>query len=713
MERSLLITDSVNVLSGVGKTRASQLEKLGIKTLRDLVFFFPRAYEPRGNVHLLSGFDESSSQSYILTVATEVKTATVKRGFTISKFRAYDESGSVEVVFFNSPFIKDVFHLGLEFRFYGKVSVSKGRIQLLNPKYEPLLPDVPLDDFVPVYLATQGLSSKQVDKLIKRALPHILPQIKDSLPENIRLSNSLPTLSYAIKNAHFPESEQALKSALKRLAFDEMLLFGISISYSASQKKRRDGVRFSPCSLKPLTDLLPYELTSSQKQAVNDIYSDTVIGKDGRISQMARILVGDVGCGKTICAIAAMYICAKSLYQSALMVPTEILAHQHYEDVKELLSPLGISVELLLGSTSQKEKRRIYNSISCGETKIVIGTHALISEKLSFNNLGLVITDEQHRFGVNQRALLKQKAESAHLLVMSATPIPRTLALAMYGDLDVSRIVDMPKGRSRVDTYVVDEGYRQRLNDFIEKQVLLGGQCYVVCPSIESEDADNEVIAEKINTELVYSHSLNLKNATDYAERLSKDLPNIKIDLLHGKMKPSQKDEIMNEFAKGNTDVLVSTTVIEVGVNVPNASLMIVENAERFGLSQLHQLRGRVGRGKRKSYCVLVSDSSSEKSGARLDIMKSTYDGFEIAEKDLMLRGPGDFFSINTDNNIRQSGGFDFKFAEKCDDNDLFELAFSVAKKIVNDDPELNSEENSLLKKALQDITAVHSDTIS
>lgn len=713
MERSLLITDSVNVLSGVGKTRASQLEKLGIKTLRDLVFFFPRAYEPRGNVYLLSGFDESSSQSYILTVATEVKTATVKRGFTISKFRAYDESGSVEVVFFNSPFIKDVFHLGLEFRFYGKVSVSKGRMQLLNPKYEPLLPDVPLDDFVPVYPATQGLSSKQVDKLIKSALPNILPQIKDSLPENIRLSNSLPTLSYAIKNAHFPESEQALKSALKRLAFDEMLLFGISISYSAAQKKRRDGVRFSPCSLRPLTDLLPYELTSSQKQAVNDIYSDTVIGKDGRISQMARILVGDVGCGKTICAIAAMYICAKSLYQSALMVPTEILAHQHYEDVKELLSPLGISVELLLGSTSQKEKRRIYNSISCGETKIVIGTHALISEKLSFNNLGLVITDEQHRFGVNQRALLKQKAESAHLLVMSATPIPRTLALAMYGDLDVSRIVDMPKGRSRVDTYVVDEGYRQRLNDFIEKQVALGGQCYVVCPSIESEDADNEVIAEKINTELVYSHSLNLKNATDYAKRLSKDLPNIKIDLLHGKMKPGQKDEIMNAFAEGSTDVLVSTTVIEVGVNVPNASLMIVENAERFGLSQLHQLRGRVGRGKRKSYCVLVSDSSSEKSGARLDIMKSTYDGFEIAEKDLMLRGPGDFFSMNTDNNIRQSGGFDFKFAAKCDDNDLFELAFSVAKKIVNDDPELNSEENSLLKKALQDITAVHTDTIS
>ena len=639
MAQSFSLGDSVEKLSGIGKARADKLERLGIKTLKDLVYFFPRAYEARGNAKLLSHFNEDVPQSYVLTVATEVRSASIKRGFTISKFRAFDNSGSVEIVFFNSPFVKDIFHTGLEFRFYGRASISKGRLQLLNPKYEPIIDGIPLDDYVPVYPSTQGLSSKQIEKLIKGALNALLPQIIDPIPEEIRLNNSLCTLSYAIKNAHSPEDEESLKRALSRLSFDEMLLFGISISLSASQKKHCDGIRFSPCSLDPLTALLPYELTPSQKKAVNDIYSDTVIGKSGVVAPMARIIVGDVGCGKTVCAIMAMYIAVKSGYQAALMVPTEILARQHYQDVVELLSALGIKVELLLGSTSQKEKKRIYEQISIGDTDIVIGTHALISDKLNFNNLGLVITDEQHRFGVNQRAKLKKKSENAHILVMSATPIPRTLALAMYGDLDVSRITDMPKGRIRVETYVVDESYRKRLNDFISKQVALGGQCYIVCPSIESdEEFDEMMVAEKIGTGLVSTGSLNLKNAVDFSEELKKALPHLRIAILHGKMKPAEKDAIMSEFARGNIDVLVSTTVIEVGVNVPNASLMIVENSERFGLSQLHQLRGRVGRGKRKSYCVLVSGMQSEKSAARLDIMKSTYDGFEIAEKDLLLR---------------------------------------------------------------------------
>jgi ATP-dependent DNA helicase RecG len=392
------------------------------------------------------------------------------------------------------------------------------------------------------------------------------------------------------------------------------------------------------------------------------------------------------------------------------MVPTEILARQHYADACELLGGAGIKVELLLGSTPQKEKRRIYEEIENGAAKVVVGTHALITDKVKFGNLGLIVTDEQHRFGVAQRAVLKERAQRAHLLVMSATPIPRTLALAMYGDLDVSRITDMPKGRQRVDTYVVDEGYRTRLNDFIKKQVALGGQCYIVCPSIEGDG--DEVVTDGLGN-LVSANALGLKNATEYAEQLKKELPSLKIDLLHGRMKAAEKDAVMEHFSSGETKVLVSTTVIEVGVNVPNASLMIVENADRFGLSQLHQLRGRVGRGKRKSYCILVSDSSAERSRERLEVMRSTYDGFEIAERDLAMRGPGDFFSSNKGNNLRQSGGFDFKFAEICNDSELATSAFETAKSIISRDPELSLPEHSGLRAELEGMLCAGTATVS
>ena len=704
----------VSELSGVGKVKCASLERLGIRTVGDLIYYFPRAHEPRGRILPLSRFEAELLSSYILTVATQVSTATPKRGLTISKFRAFDESGSVEIVFFNSPFVKDVFTIGSEFRFYGKVTVAKGRLQMVNPKYEPYVEGIPLPDFVPIYSSTESLTSKQIGKFVKSALSDILPQIKDHIPEKHRISNNLPTLTFAIKNAHEPESENTLNKAMTRLAFDEILSFGLGISISANQKERGVGEKFSPCSLAELTSKLPYELTGSQKAVINDIYRDTVIGKDGKISPMARIIVGDVGSGKTVCAIAAMYIAARSGYQSALMVPTEILARQHFSDVSALLGTLGIRVELLLGSTTKKEKTRIYSAIERGECDVIIGTHALISEKLEFSRLGLVITDEQHRFGVNQRAALKSKTKNVHMLVMSATPIPRTLALAMYGDLDVSRITEMPKGRTRVDTFVVDEGYRSRLNDFIRRQVEVGGQCYIVCPSIESDtEEENGVIAERIGAGLVDERSLNLKNTVEYAESLKKVLPDISIAVLHGKMKPAEKDSVMAAFASGEISVLVSTTVIEVGVNVPNASLMIVENAERFGLSQLHQLRGRVGRGQRKSYCVLVSDQKSEKSRARLDVMKTTYDGYEIAEKDLLLRGPGDFFSSNTANNLRQSGGFEFKFATRCNNTDVFDAAFETARAIVKEDPALSLPEHELLKKHIESKISVNLLTLS
>ena len=702
----------VTELSGVGKTRAEQLKKLGIETFGDLVYYFPRAYENRGDTRLLSGCTPDTTVSLILTVATTVRSANIRRGLTISRFRAFDESGSVEITFFNSPYVKDVFTVGAEFRFYGKITLQKGKPVLTNPKYEPIIEGRPLADYVPIYSLTEGISSKQIDKLIFTAINDVLPSICDPLPDSLRIKYSLPTLTYALKNAHFPEDDKALEKSLSRLAFDEMLLFGIGISMSAMRKSKGEGIRLSPCSLEPLTSLLPYELTSAQKAAINDVYRDTVIGKDGIVSPMARIIVGDVGCGKTVCAEAAIYIAAKSGCQSAFMVPTEILARQHFKEISDLFSKLGISTALLLGSTGVAERRRIYRGIESGEIDVVVGTHALLSDKLNFCNLGLIITDEQHRFGVAQRAALKEKSKKAHLLVMSATPIPRTLALTMYGDLDISRITEMPKGRQRVDTFTVDEGYRARLDDFIRKQVMLGGQCYIVCPAIEAPESDGEVVAERIG-ELVDIGRLNLKNVTDYAKELSKRLPDIPVGVLHGKMKPAEKDELMSRFKSGEVKVLVSTTVIEVGVNVPNASLMIVENAERYGLSQLHQLRGRVGRGERKSYCVLVSDLNSPKAKARLDVMKTTYDGFEIAEKDLMLRGPGDLFSSNSDINLRQSGGFEFKFASMCNDYDLFEAAFSSAKAIVSSDPTLECSEHLPLRDEVERRFSLYDKNIS
>ena len=708
----LTASTPITQLSGVGKVRAAQLEKLGINTVGDLIYFFPRAYEKRGNIRPLSEFDSENPSAYLLTVSTEVKTAKIRQGLTISKFRAFDESGSVEITFFNSPYIKDVFHVGSTFRFWGKVLLQKNKLQMSNPKYEPYVEGIPLADFVPIYSLTDGISSKQIDKLIKSAINDILPEIIDPIPDIIRLDNSLSTLTFAIKNAHFPENNEALVKAQRRLAFDEMLYFGMGISMSASQKAKGDGIKFSPCSLSPLTDLLPYELTGSQKSAINDIYRDCVIGKDGVVSPMARIVVGDVGCGKTICATAAAYITAKSGYQTALMVPTEILARQHYAELSKFLQNLDIKVDLLLGSTSAKEKRRIKDALASGKIDVIVGTHALISDNVEFLNLGLVITDEQHRFGVGQRAKLKEKSKKAHLLVMSATPIPRTLALTMYGDLDISRITEMPKGRQRVDTFVVNEGYRLRLNDFIKKQVTLGGQCYVVCPSIEQNEEESYIV-DYTTGEVINENLLNLKSAVEFSKELQSALPDISIEVLHGKMKSAEKDEIMSRFASGETKVLVSTTVIEVGVNVPNACLMIVENAERFGLSQLHQLRGRVGRGSRKSYCVLVSDINSQKSKERLEVMRTTYDGFEIAEKDLLLRGPGDFFSSVSDNNLRQSGGFEFRYASVCDSADLLNTAFSVAKSIVNSDPTLSLPIHRELKKEIDRRIKVSESTIS
>ena len=712
----LKLSDSPTMLSGVGKTRLAQLNKLGIQTVGDLIRYFPRAYEKRSDVRMLADCDCEAARSYILTISTRVSSAKIKNGLTITKFRAFDETGYCDIVFFNSPYVKEIFNIGDTFRFFGKMQVRKRGVSLTNPKFERFDENARLSDFLPIYHLTSGISSKILGKLIKEALNDTAEEIIDPLPDSIRYELGLPTLNTAIKNMHFPEVEGEVSRSIRRLAFDEMFYFALGISLSKSERSLSEGVRFSPCRLDRLTELLPYELTKSQKQVINDIYKDTVLtGDDGRVARMARIVVGDVGSGKTICALAAVYISFLSGYQSALMVPTEILARQHYEDAKGLLDAVGAKVELLLGSTSAKEKRRIYDGISSGEVDLVIGTHALLSNKVDFKSLGLIITDEQHRFGVNQRAVLKERNERAHMLVMSATPIPRTLALAMYGDLDVSRITEMPHGRKKTDTYVVDSSFRERINNFIKAQVNDGGQCYVVCPSIEPEEDVSELfVPGLISDGSLYSEKqLNLKNVVEYTEELKQALPDISIDLLHGKMNTKVKDEVISKFARGETKVLVSTTVIEVGVNVPNASVMIVENAERFGLSQLHQLRGRVGRGNRKSYCILVSDLKAERSKERLETMRTTSNGFEIAEKDLLQRGPGDFFSSLSSDNLRQSGGFEFYFAQMCDDKSLFDNAFSIAKSLLEADPKLSNPENIMLREELFKMTKINSSTIS
>ncbi len=703
----------VESLNGVGKARQAQLKKLGISSVRDLIKYYPRAYENRGDVKLLSEASFEESNSFLLVVATSVRTANIRKGLSISKFRAFDESGTVEVVFFNSPFVKDVFTVGAQFRFYGKISLTKNLLQLNSPKYEPYIEGKPLLDFVPVYPLTEGISSKFLEKLISSVIDEAATSVVDFLPEKLRLENSLSALSYAIRNVHFPTDEDALSRSIRRLAFDEMFIFGMAIALNSQYQKRSDGIKFAPCDIKPFLNLLPYELTDSQKKAVNDIYKDTVLTSMEAPKAMSRIIVGDVGSGKTVLSAIAMYICAKSGYQATLMAPTEILARQHYQELSGIYSKLGISCELLCGNTSAKEKTRIYQDASQGKIDVIVGTHALISDNLCFHNLGLVVTDEQHRFGVAQRAKLKDKSRSAHLLVMSATPIPRTLALTMYGDLDVSRLTEMPKGRQRVDTFVVDEGYRARINEFIKKQVMLGGQCYIVCPSIERSEDGAECYDALTITQSARRKPLNLKNAVEYAETLKAVLPECNIACLHGKMKAKEKDSIMSSFAKGEIDVIVSTTVIEVGVNVPNATLMIVENAERFGLSSLHQLRGRVGRGQKKSYCILVSDKNFGNAYERLEVMRTVYDGFEIAERDLLIRGPGDFFSRNSDNNLRQSGGFRFDFASMCDDSQLMELAFSSAKKVIAGDRYLENKDNYLLKKRLEEVIYVNQSNIS
>ena len=685
----------VTVLPGVGKVRAACYERLGIRTLGDLLSHYPRAYENRGDLRLLANAREDGKSAVLLTVATEPKIVRLRSHKSFLKFRAFDESASCEIVYFNQDYLKSAFHVGEEFRFWGKVD-RKGRnaLSMSSPVAEPWLVSKRPRDLCAVWRMTEGLSRKQIEKDILAALELLSADTEDPLPASLREERSLCTLSFAERNIHEPESAESLLIARRRLVYQEFFEFALGASIARGKTKTHGAPICRDGNIDRLLALLPYRLTNAQLRVIDEVRRDMSTDVP-----MSRMIVGDVGCGKTVCAAAAILFAVQSGRQAALMAPTEILARQHYLSLKNLFDSLGIKCELLLGATAAKEKRRIYDALRAEDgsrADVVIGTHALLSEGVEFSSLALAVIDEQHRFGVAQRSALSQKNPLSHTLVMSATPIPRSLALALYGDLDVSMIDEIPSGRQAVDTFVVDESYRARLNGFIRKQAESGGQVYVVCPAVEESEEDANLLIEDIGVEgglLSDNERPALKSAVSFSEELAREFPDLRVDFLHGKLKPKEKEEKMALFVNGKTDVLVSTTVIEVGVNVPKASLMIVENAERFGLSQLHQLRGRVGRGERKSYCVFVSDSIKRNGKARERLMtiKNSTDGYHIAEKDLSMRGPGDFLSMRNDLRLRQSGGLRFKLAELCDDTGLLTLAFAEAKDLLKKDPSLAS----------------------
>ncbi len=701
---------------GIGEKRAEAFHKLGIFHARDLVYHFPRAYEPRGNVKTTATAENGEVCSLILTVAAEPKNAMIRRGMTLTKFTAFDEDGMCHITFFNQPYIKDAAHKGMMFRFFGKVvrdektvdfyaplieTEKKGAVSMTSPVMEAVTPKNPLRSLVPVYPLTAGISQKLMGNTVREAL-EILRDMPDFLPAGLREKHGLSALYEALCRIHMPETQEDTTDAIRRLAFDELYLFALSMMLAKNGEIKRIREPLDMPDRSVFERALPYALTTAQNRVADAIATDMTSG-----SVMNRLIVGDVGSGKTVMAAFAVYIALANGKQAAIMAPTEILARQHYEELSSFFARFGYRTELLVGSMTASAKKKAVANLVSGVASLVIGTHALIEETVDFHELALAVIDEQHRFGAAQRRKLTEKAGNVHVLTMSATPIPRTLAMVLYCDTDVSIIDEMPPGRQKVDTFLVDERYRRRLNAFIRKNIETGGQVYVVCPAGEEEETLEGEGGEKLSaSELILlggrEEKTKRKAATAFAAELASVFPEYRVAFVHGKLNGKEKDRIMTEFADGNIQILVSTTVIEVGVNVPRATLMIVENAELFGLSALHQLRGRVGRGTMKSYCVLVSDSKTEKARERLKLLCETNDGFKVAEKDLEMRGPGDFLEQNGAK-TRQSGEFDLGIASLERDVKLLYTAFDEAKLTLARDPKLESEENRGLAARLQE----------
>lgn len=665
-------------LKGVGEKTEKLFQKIGITTAEELLRYYPRTYDIYEEPVEIASAEEDKTVSIRATIATGIYINQI-RNLQVLTTTVTDASGRLPVAWFNAPYLRGTLKKGSVFILRGKIIRKKGRPQMEHPEiFTPAAYEEIIHSMQPVYGLTKGLSNKMITKLVHQILD-TRPLHGEYLPEEIRERYQLADANYAIRTIHFPKNMQELLTARKRLVFDEFLLFVLAIQLL--KEKTEEAPNTFP--MKPvwtteeIIEGLPYDLTGAQKNVWHEIERDLSGHK-----LMSRLVQGDVGSGKTVIAFLAMVLSAENGFQSALMVPTEVLANQHYEGFLRLMEEQNIASchpVLLTGSTTARQKREIYQKIADGEVNVIIGTHALIQEKVEYKNLGLVITDEQHRFGVRQREALTTRGNPPHVLVMSATPIPRTLAIILYGDLDISIIDELPAKRLPIKNCVVGTSYRPKAYSFIEKQVQMGRQAYVICPMVEE------------------SEGLEAENVTDYARKLQEILPGeIKVEILHGKMKPKEKNRIMEAFASGEIQVLVSTTVVEVGVNVPNATVMMVENAERFGLAQLHQLRGRVGRGEHQSYCIFIQGNNEENTSKRLKILNESNDGFYIAGEDLKIRGPGDLFGI------RQSGLMEFKIGDIYNDAGILKNASEAAGEILALDFDLILPQHKALKEHLK-----------
>ncbi len=677
----------VRYIKGIGEKKAQALNKLGIFTLYDLVSFFPRRYEDRSQYKPIALTQDGESVCICALVADNPQLSRIRRGLDLVRFKAVDESGEVNITYFNQPYVKDNLRRGDAVVFYGRIEIKGTRRSMTNPVYEREgMENRVTGRIIPIYRLSAGLNQRLLMQSVRQGLDSCGGLLPEILPESVRERNQLVQARYAYENIHFPADFGALELARRRLIFEELFVLACALGRIRGERVRDGGIPIREADLEEFWASLPFRPTNAQRRAVEQAVADMSAG-----TVMNRLVQGDVGSGKTLVAAALIWYVWKSGLSSAFMAPTEILAEQHCETLTHLLGPFGLRVGKLTGAMTAKEKRAVKAALKEGALDLIIGTHALFSADVEYQNLGLVVTDEQHRFGVEQRAALIGKAGRPHVLVMSATPIPRTLALIIYGDLDVSIIDELPPGRQKVDTFAVDESYRARLNGFIRKLTGEGRQVFVVCPMVE----ENEELA------------IPLKSAEEHAKELQQTFPELRVACVHGHMKAKEKDAVMAAFVANETQILVSTTVIEVGVDVPNAALMIVENAERFGLSQLHQLRGRVGRGQHKSYCVLVSDADSDEVKARLSILCKTNDGFRISEEDLRLRGPGDFFGS------RQHGLPATHIADLGGDVAVLQRAQSEANALLAEDPQLARPENAALRESVERIFRQSTDSFN
>lgn len=663
------LNSELTAIKGVGEKKSALFAKLGIKCIWDLIYNFPYDYEDRRTFYKIASCPQNEMCCIKVYLKGKLVKKNIRKNIALFTLTVADSSGMVNVKWFSNPYYKVSFEEDTEYVFFGKMISGYGKREFEMKSYEKS-GGGNTGVMLPIYHAVSGLGQSVIRKTVRDALSSI-EYLADALPEQILNKYNLCSVDQAVRQMHQPDSEESLANARARLVFEELFVLQLALMFLKSRRSGNSGIVFKKVSApKEFAKTLPFELTDSQKQVINEICSDFRSGRP-----MNRLLQGDVGSGKTVVAAAAIYTANSNGYQSVMMAPTEILARQHYDTLTAFLGP-KIKVALLTGSSKSK---KLLSDIREGVYDVVVGTHALIEGNVEFANLGLCITDEQHRFGVNQRARLFEKGKTPHVLVMSATPIPRTLSLILYGDLDVSVISTLPKGRETIDTYCVKSDMHDRVYGFVKKQLDEGRQCYVVCPMVEKSDNIDVAAGVEFENDL-----------------RTKILPGYRIGLLHGKMKASQKDEVMSAFKNHELDLIVSTTVIEVGVDVPNANIMVIENAERFGLSQLHQLRGRVGRGTHKSYCVLVTDADSRETAERMSIMTATNDGFKISQKDLELRGCGEFFGT------RQHGLPELKVANLFTDIEILKIAQQACKEILDTDPFLEGDDISMIRARIQ-----------